>query len=34
MNAVADALLPLGIARIDMPASPENIWRALRAAKP
>jgi len=29
MNAVADALLPLGITRIDMPASPENIWRAI-----
>jgi carbon-monoxide dehydrogenase large subunit len=32
MNAVADALLPLGIARIDMPASPETIWRAIQAA--
>jgi aerobic carbon-monoxide dehydrogenase large subunit len=33
MNAVADALLVLGIARIDMPASPENVWRAIEAAK-
>ena len=33
MNAVADALLPLGVRRIDMPASPENIWRAIAAAK-
>ena len=33
MNAVADALLPLGITRIDMPATPENIWRAIIAAK-
>ena len=32
MNAVADALRPLGIARIDMPASPEAIWRAIQAA--
>jgi len=32
MNAVADALLPLGIARIDMPASPETIWLAIQAA--
>ena len=30
MSAVADALLPLGITHIDMPASPENIWRALQ----
>jgi carbon-monoxide dehydrogenase large subunit len=34
MNAVADALLPLGITRIDMPASPQNVWRAIQAAKP
>ena len=33
MNAVADALLPLGITRIDMPASPENVWRAIAAAR-
>jgi len=32
MNAVADALRPLGVARIDMPASPENVWRAIRKA--
>ncbi|MGO8920819.1 MAG: xanthine dehydrogenase family protein molybdopterin-binding subunit [Stellaceae bacterium] len=29
MNAVADALAPLGIADIDMPATPERVWRAL-----
>jgi len=35
MSAVADALLPLGITDVEMPASPELIWRALqRAAKP
>jgi carbon-monoxide dehydrogenase large subunit len=33
MNAVADALRPLGVTRVDMPASPQNIWRAIRAAK-
>jgi carbon-monoxide dehydrogenase large subunit len=33
MNAVADALAPLGITRIDMPASHENVWRAIAAAK-
>jgi carbon-monoxide dehydrogenase large subunit len=33
MNAVVDALSPLGIAHIDMPATPENVWRAIRAAQ-
>jgi len=33
MNAVADALLPLGITRTDMPANPETIWRAIQSAK-
>jgi aerobic carbon-monoxide dehydrogenase large subunit len=32
MNAVVDALSPLGIAHIDMPASAEKVWRAIRAA--
>ncbi len=32
INAVIDALSPLGIRHIDMPASPENIWRAIQAA--
>ena len=31
MNAVADALSPLGIDHIDMPATPESVWRALRS---
>ncbi|HEU0215858.1 MAG TPA: xanthine dehydrogenase family protein molybdopterin-binding subunit [Stellaceae bacterium] len=31
--AVLDALSPLGIQHIDMPATPEKIWRAIRAAK-
>jgi carbon-monoxide dehydrogenase large subunit len=32
MNAVVDALSPLGIIHIDMPATPEKVWRAIRAA--
>jgi aerobic carbon-monoxide dehydrogenase large subunit len=32
MNAVVDALSPLGIAHIDMPATPEKVWHAIRAA--
>ena len=30
MNAVLDALAPLGVTHIDMPATPERIWRAIR----
>jgi carbon-monoxide dehydrogenase large subunit len=30
MNAVVDAFSPLGITHIDMPATPEKIWRAIR----
>jgi aerobic carbon-monoxide dehydrogenase large subunit len=33
MNAVVDALSPLGVAHIDMPATPERVWRAIRAAQ-
>lgn len=32
MNAVVDALAPLGINDIDMPATPETVWRAIREA--
>jgi carbon-monoxide dehydrogenase large subunit len=32
MNAVMDALAPRGVRHLDMPATPERIWRALRAA--
>ena len=31
-SAIVDALAPLGIDRIDMPASPETVWRAIRDA--
>ena len=33
VNAILDALAPLGIEEIDMPATPERIWRAIRAAR-
>jgi carbon-monoxide dehydrogenase large subunit len=32
VNAVADALAPLGIAVPDMPLTPEKVWRAIRRA--
>jgi carbon-monoxide dehydrogenase large subunit len=32
MHAVLDALRPRGVSHIDMPATPEKVWRALRAA--
>jgi len=32
MTAILDALAPLGIADLPMPATPERIWRAIRAA--
>lgn len=34
ISAICDALSPLGIRHIDMPASPERIWRAIRATEP
>lgn len=33
INAVIDALSPLGIDRIDMPATPGRVWAAIQAAK-
>ncbi len=33
MNAVIDALRPLGIAHVDMPATPARIWDAIRSAE-
>ncbi len=33
VNAVLDALAPLGIEAIDMPATPERVWRAIRSAR-
>lgn len=33
MNAILDALRPLGIRRLDMPATPARVWAAIRAAR-
>ena len=32
MNAINDALAPLGIRHFETPATPERIWRAIRDA--
>ncbi|SKA34127.1 carbon-monoxide dehydrogenase large subunit [Enhydrobacter aerosaccus] len=32
VNAIVDALADLGVTHIDMPASPERVWSAIRAA--
>ncbi|MDR3536597.1 MAG: xanthine dehydrogenase family protein molybdopterin-binding subunit [Acetobacteraceae bacterium] len=32
MNAINDALAPLGIRHFDMPATPGRVWQAIRAA--
>jgi len=34
INAVLDALLPLGVQDITMPATPSKVWQAIQAAKP
>jgi carbon-monoxide dehydrogenase large subunit len=33
INAVIDALAPLGVTHIDMPASPERVWNAIQSAR-
>jgi carbon-monoxide dehydrogenase large subunit len=33
MSAVIDALAPRGVTALDMPATPERVWRALHAAQ-
>lgn len=33
VNALVDALAEFGIRHIDMPATPERVWRAIRAAR-
>ena len=33
MNAVMDALAPLGVRQLDMPATPERVWRAIQEAQ-
>jgi carbon-monoxide dehydrogenase large subunit len=34
INAVLDALAHLGVKHIEMPATPEKVWRAIREARP
>jgi carbon-monoxide dehydrogenase large subunit len=31
-NAIIDALAPFGVRHIDMPATPQRVWQALREA--
>jgi carbon-monoxide dehydrogenase large subunit len=31
-NAIIDALAPFGVRHIDMPATPQRVWQALRTA--
>jgi carbon-monoxide dehydrogenase large subunit len=33
ISAVLDALKPLGIEHIDMPATPSRIWAAINASR-
>jgi len=34
INAILDALAPYGVEEIQMPATPERIWRAIEEARP
>jgi carbon-monoxide dehydrogenase large subunit len=34
VNAALDALAPLGVRHLDMPLTPERIWRAIEEARP
>jgi len=33
MNAINDALAPLGVSNLSMPATPEKVWQAIREAE-
>jgi aerobic carbon-monoxide dehydrogenase large subunit len=33
MNAILDALAPLGVVHVDMPATSETVWKAIKAAE-
>ena len=33
MNAIVDALAEFGVTHLDMPATPERVWRAIQAAR-
>ncbi|HVB68328.1 MAG TPA: xanthine dehydrogenase family protein molybdopterin-binding subunit [Acetobacteraceae bacterium] len=34
VNAIVDALAEFGVRHVEMPASPERVWRAIRDARP
>jgi carbon-monoxide dehydrogenase large subunit len=34
VNAIVDALTELGVEHLEMPATPERVWRAIQAARP
>jgi carbon-monoxide dehydrogenase large subunit len=33
INAILDALAPLGVTDLQMPATPHRVWSAIHAAK-
>ena len=33
INAICDAVAPLGIEHVDMPASPDRLWKQIQEAK-
>jgi carbon-monoxide dehydrogenase large subunit len=33
VNAVMDALAPLGIRHLDMPLTPQKVWKAMQSAQ-
>jgi len=33
IHAILDALAPLGVAHIDMPATPARVWQAIQDAR-
>ena len=33
MNGLMDALAPLGVTAVDMPATPERLWRLIQDAR-
>jgi carbon-monoxide dehydrogenase large subunit len=33
INAICDALSPLGVKHIEMPATPAKVWMAIQEAK-
>jgi carbon-monoxide dehydrogenase large subunit len=34
INAICDALSPLGIKHVDMPATPDRLWKQMQSARP